>query len=90
MRKRTGNGDKEIDARPLVARIARTAPAVIEIDVRMTATGSVKPTDLIAAIFGLDPGVTRSWPLHKTDAFFATDQPSDAATFAAVEPASPA
>ena len=60
---------------------------MIEVDVRMTATGSVKPTDLMAAIFGLDPGTTRSWPLHKTHAFFETDQRPDATGPVADEPA---
>jgi len=71
MRKRTGKGEKDIDARPLVARIARPAPTIVELDLRFTATGSVKPTDLIAALFDLDAGVTRAFPLHKTHAFYA-------------------
>jgi radical SAM family uncharacterized protein/radical SAM-linked protein len=84
MRKRTGKGEKLIDARPLAIRIARPAPDVIELDVRFSAaTGSVKPTDLVAAILDLDPAAARALPLHKTHAFYrcepaGTDAPSEA------------
>jgi len=73
MRKRTGHGAKEIDARPLVARIERIDRATIELDLRFTAAGSVKPSDLLAAILDLDPGVARGLPLHKTRAFYRTE-----------------
>jgi radical SAM-linked protein len=72
MRRRSGKGEKDIDARPLVARIARSAPATVALDVRFTAAGSVKPSDLLAAILGLDPIAARSLPLHKTHAFYRT------------------
>lgn len=70
MHKRTGNGEKLIDARPLVARLARIAPETIELDVRFTATGSVKPTDLLAVVLELEPNTARALPLHKTHAFY--------------------
>jgi radical SAM family uncharacterized protein/radical SAM-linked protein len=73
MRKRTGAGEKIIDARPLVARIARPAPHLVELDLRFTANGSVKPTDLLAALFDLPGEVARALPLHKTHAFYRTD-----------------
>jgi radical SAM-linked protein len=71
MRKRTGKGEKQIDARPLVERITRIAPQTVELDVRFTAAGSVKPTDLLAALLDLDSTVARSLPLHKTHAFYS-------------------
>ncbi len=75
MRKRTGKGDKAIDARPLVTRIARVAPDTVELDLRFTPAGSVKPTDLLAAILDLDREVARSLPLHKTHAFYRAGAP---------------
>jgi radical SAM family uncharacterized protein/radical SAM-linked protein len=72
MRKRTGNGEKEIDARPLVMRIALDDDT-IELDLRFTAAGSVKPTDLLAAILELDPAAVRCLPLHKTHAFYRSE-----------------
>jgi radical SAM-linked protein len=77
MRKRTGHGEKEIDARPLVTRIARPDHATVELDLRFTASGSVKPSDLLAAILDLDPATARSLPLHKTEAFYRTEPPLD-------------
>jgi len=78
MRKRTGNGEKQIDARPLVDRIALLGGDTIEIDLRFTAAGSVKPTDLLAAIFELDPATVRPLPLHKTHAFYRSEStPTD-------------
>ena len=85
MRRRSGKGEKEIDARPLVARIARSAPATVTLDVRFTAAGSLKPSDLLAAILGLDPIAARSLPLHKTHAFYRTMP-----VVAADQPAAPA
>ena len=89
MRRRSGKGEKEIDARPLVARIARSAPATVELDVRFTATGSVKPSDLLAAILDLDMVAARSLPLHKTHAFYRT-APAAAADSPAASVAAPA
>ena len=56
-----------------MARIERVGRATIELDLRFTAAGSVKPTDLLAAIFDLDPDAARSAPLYKTHAFYRTD-----------------
>jgi radical SAM-linked protein len=83
MRKRTGKGVKEIDARRLVARIERIAPTTVELDVRFTAAGSVKPTDLLAALLDLDLGLARSIPLYKTHAFYAAAPEADAPALAA-------
>ncbi|MEO8605347.1 MAG: TIGR03936 family radical SAM-associated protein, partial [bacterium] len=71
LRKRTGHGEKTIDARQLVSSLARVAPHVIEIDVRFTAAGSLKPTELLGALFDLAPDMARALPLYKTHAFYA-------------------
>jgi radical SAM-linked protein len=71
--KRAGHGERTIDARPLIAHIARVAPHIVELDVRMTATGSVKPTDLLGALFELDAVTARALPLHKTHAYYTAD-----------------
>lgn len=78
MRKRSGANEKQIDARPLVARIARVAPHTVELDVRFTSAGSVKPTDLLGALLDLAPEVARALPLHKTHAFYASHAASAA------------
>ena len=73
LRKRNGTAAKTIDARPLVARLTRVGPQTVELDVRVTPAGSVKPTELLAAVLGLAPDVARALPLHKTHAFYRTD-----------------
>jgi radical SAM-linked protein len=85
MRKRTGQGkaDKTIDARPLVARLERIAATIIELDVRFSHAGSVKPTDLLAAILDLEPDAARALPLHKTHAFYGATLAGGAVTDAA-------
>ena len=90
LRKRSGTGEKTIDARALVSRIARVAPQVIELDVRVTPAGSLKPTELLGALFDLAPDAARALPLHKTHAFYApaavTATPKAAAPAAAANP----
>src|SRR4029453_11244060 len=79
VRRHTGKGEKQIDARPLVARLARGGHASLELDLRFTPAGSVKPSDSIAALFHLDLIAARSLPLHKTHAFYRTDPAGPAA-----------
>jgi len=59
-------GDKTIDARPLVARIERVGPTQLELDVLFGERGSVKPSDVLAALFSLDRTAARALPLRKT------------------------
>jgi radical SAM-linked protein len=69
LHKRSGRGERIIDARPLVHRLARVAPHTIEIDVGFSPAGSLKPTELLAALLDLDPETARALPLLKTHAF---------------------
>ena len=62
-----------IGIRPLVTRLERVDPAHIELDVRFTAEGSIKPSDFLAAILGVDGALTRSLPMRKTNAFYDGD-----------------
>ncbi len=75
MRKRTGSGEKTIDARPLIDRLERVAPHAVEIDVRFTPAGSLKPTDLLAVLLDLPSDHARALPLHKTHVFAAPAAP---------------
>jgi radical SAM-linked protein len=69
LHKRTGRGEKTIDARPLVHRLARVARDTVEIDVAFSPAGSLKPTELLAALLDLPPETARALPLIKTHAF---------------------
>jgi radical SAM-linked protein len=83
LRKRTGKSEKTVDARPLVHRLTRVAPHTVEIDVGFSPAGSLKPTELLAALLDLDLETARALPLTKTHAFqrvAATDAPPAEAT----------
>ena len=71
--KQRPKGDKRVDARQLVTRLERVDAAHIELDVRFTAEGSIKPSDFLAAILGVDGALTRSLPMRKTNAFYDGD-----------------
>lgn len=78
LRRRTGKGEKVIDARPLVGRLARVAPHVIEVDVGFSPAGSLKPTELLAALLDLDAATARALPVIKTHAFQRPAAPAPA------------
>ncbi|MBX3024483.1 TIGR03960 family B12-binding radical SAM protein [bacterium] len=69
LRKRGGRTEKTVDARPLVHRLIRVAPHLVEIDVAFSPAGSLKPTELLAALLDLDVETARALPLTKTHAF---------------------
>ena len=85
--KRTGKGDKVVDARPLVGRLVRIAPHTIEIDVGFSPAGSLKPTELLAALLDLDAETARALPLIKTHAFQRAPEASPA--LSSVAPVAP-
>jgi radical SAM-linked protein len=70
MLKRRPRGDKEIDARALVTRAERIDRSTVELDVRFTADGSIKPSDFLAALFDLDETTARALPLRKTTSYY--------------------
>lgn len=72
MRKRTSKGEKHIDARQFVTRLERTDAAHVELDVRFTREGSLKPSDFLAAVLDLDPTAARALPVRKTQAFYCS------------------
>jgi radical SAM-linked protein len=77
VRKRTPRGEREVDARALTERLERSGPRHLEIDVRFTASGSIKPSELLAAVLGIDPPVARALQFTKTRAHYRPDLPRD-------------
>jgi radical SAM family uncharacterized protein/radical SAM-linked protein len=63
-------GDKQVDARRLVTRIERVDRAHLDLDVRFSVEGSIKPSDFLAALLGVDGGLARGLPIRKTHAFY--------------------
>jgi radical SAM-linked protein len=70
VRKRTPKGEKEVDARALVTRLERIDRDHVELDVRFTPAGSIKPSDVLASVLAVDGGAARALPLVKTHAFY--------------------
>ncbi len=72
-------GQRQIDARPLVPRLARIDSDHLEMDVRFTDRGSVKPSDVLAALFSLDAAEARAVPMRKIQVFMRADEAGEAA-----------
>lgn len=68
--KRRPRGDKQVDARNLVTRAERIDHCTVELDVRFTPEGSIKPSDFLAALFDLDETTARALPLRKTTSYY--------------------
>ncbi len=71
--KRTGKGERLINARSLVQCIERTDSGYVEVDLAFTDAGSIKPSDLLAALLDLDPRAAQALPMRKTRAFYRRD-----------------
>ncbi len=69
VRRRAPKGEKVVDARALVARLERVDADHLELDLRFTAAGSIKPSDLLAAVLGLEATAARALPMRKTHQF---------------------
>jgi radical SAM family uncharacterized protein/radical SAM-linked protein len=76
----TPKGQKTVDARPLVSRLERVRDTVAELDVRFTLAGSIRPSELLAAILDLTGDTARKLPLRKTHAFYRTEDDGGAST----------
>ncbi|MDX2171037.1 MAG: TIGR03936 family radical SAM-associated protein, partial [Deltaproteobacteria bacterium] len=83
--KRTGHGEKTIDARARVRRLARQG-TTLEIEVAFTAAGSLKPTELLGALFELTADAARALPLYKTQAFYQASPAAAAPVAVAAAP----
>jgi radical SAM family uncharacterized protein/radical SAM-linked protein len=74
----TPKGVKIVDARPLVTRLERVHSTLAELDLHISPAGSVRPSELIAAILGVDGETARTLPLRKTNAFYRADDTGEA------------
>jgi radical SAM-linked protein len=70
VRKRRPRGDKEVDACRFVTRAQRIDRCTVELDVRFTNEGSLKPSEFLAAVFDLDETTARALPLRKTTSYY--------------------
>jgi len=81
----SGRGDRVRDARPLVARLERVGEARARLDALFTPRGTVKPSDLLAAVLHLDEPTARALPIRKIR-WFCTGEVSGAVSRSAPAP----
>jgi len=62
--------ERTIDARPFVAALRLTAASVVDTTLLFGSRGTVKPTDLLAAVLGIDAARVRALPVCKVDTIF--------------------
>jgi hypothetical protein len=74
VRKRTGKCERDLDARPLVRRLERVDEWQVEIDVCFDSAGSVRPSDLLAALFDLNAADARALPIRKIRCFYRSGE----------------
>jgi radical SAM-linked protein len=75
MSRRTKRGQKQVDAREFVRRLERSGETALEIDVRFDQRGSLKPSEVVAAVLSIDPAAARALPLRKVAVFPLESEP---------------
>jgi radical SAM family uncharacterized protein/radical SAM-linked protein len=70
LRKHSKGRERIVNARPFVARVCLSDDAAIDATILCGPTGTLKPTDLLAAILDLDPETARALPARKITTFF--------------------
>lgn len=73
VRRHTKRGMREVDALRFVSRLERSGDRHLEIDVRFGDEGSIKPSDVLATLFALDPTIARALPMRKIGVFLRDD-----------------
>jgi radical SAM-linked protein len=76
---------RDVDIRPLVYELAVLAPDTVSLTVAAGGDGSVKPTDVLGAALGLDPGRLPLIQIHKRAATLAGGEDPAAAGVTRVE-----
>jgi radical SAM family uncharacterized protein/radical SAM-linked protein len=74
LRKHTRGGEKIVDAKQFVARVYLSAPLMLQLELRMTEAGTIKPHEFIGALLGLAPEEAKILRLTKIQTLF--DSPS--------------
>ncbi|HXG19363.1 MAG TPA: TIGR03960 family B12-binding radical SAM protein [Methylomirabilota bacterium] len=74
LRKHTRSGEKIVDAKQFVARVHLSAPLMLQLELRVTEAGTIKPHEFIGALLGLAPEEAKILRLTKIQTLF--DSPS--------------
>ncbi|MBI3249410.1 MAG: TIGR03960 family B12-binding radical SAM protein [Deltaproteobacteria bacterium] len=70
LRKHTRSGEKIVDAKQFVARVALATPATVQLELRVTAAGTIKPHELTGTLFGLTSEEAKILRLTKIQTLF--------------------
>ncbi|MSQ47773.1 MAG: TIGR03960 family B12-binding radical SAM protein [Deltaproteobacteria bacterium] len=70
MQKSTRNGAKAIDAKPLIAHLALTAPLQLSLETIKTRAATLKPHEFVGALLSLTPEETRVLRVRKLQTIF--------------------
>ena len=70
MQKSTRTGAKAIDAKPLIARLALTAPLQLSLETVKTRAATLKPHEFVGALLSLTPEETRVLRVRKLQTIF--------------------
>lgn len=73
LRKHTRGGEKIVDVKPFVASVALSSPRTLQLELRVTEAGTIKPQDFIAMLFQLAPEEAKIVRLKKIQTLFHTD-----------------
>ena len=69
VRRHTKRGFKEVNAAPLISRFERDDQDHLDLEVRFSEKGSVKPSDILAAVFEIDTSAARAVPCARPPCF---------------------
>ncbi len=70
MRKHTRRGEKIVDAKHFVPRVALTTPLLLSLETQMTGTGTIKPHEFVGVLLGLSAEGIKVLRLRKIQTFF--------------------
>jgi radical SAM-linked protein len=87
MRKHTRSGEKTVDAKQFVARVALTTPQTLSIETLITGAGAIKPHEFVGVLLGLTAEEVKVLRLKKIQTFFQS--PSESLVTAESEEATP-
>ena len=70
LRKHTRSGDKIVDAKQFVERVALTTPTTVQLELRVTPAGTIKPHEFAGTLFGLTTEEAKILRLTKIQTLF--------------------
>ena len=70
LRKHTHSGEKFVEAKQFVSRVALTTPLTLSLETQMTSAGTIKPHEFVGVLLGLSPEEIKVLRLRKIQTLF--------------------